>query len=88
MIWSVTVQTLPGDYFPPQAVASVYGVGGLGSTLGSVISIWLVGRTLDSTQSYEPVFVGLGLLMPVAFAAGMCLMGRLKPVELEELNPQ
>jgi ACS family hexuronate transporter-like MFS transporter len=86
MIWSVTVQTLPGDYFPPAAVGSVYGIGGMGSTLGSVIAIWLVGRTLDITQSYQPVFVGLGLLMPVAFTAGMLLMGRLTPVSLEELK--
>lgn len=82
MIWSVTVQTLPGDYFPPHAVASVYGFGGMGSTLGSVISIWLVGRTLDLTHSYQPVFAGLGLLMPVAYAAGMLLMGRLERVSL------
>jgi len=82
MIWSVTVQTLPGDYFPPHAVASVYGFGGMGSTLGSVISIWLVGRTLDVTHSYSPVFVGLGMLMPVACVAGMSLMGRVERVEL------
>ncbi|MEP7366813.1 MAG: MFS transporter [Acidobacteriota bacterium] len=86
MIWSVTVQTLPGDYFPPRAVASVYGVGGMGSTLGSVISIWLVGRTLDLTHSYTPVFVGLGLMMPVAFAAGMLLMGRVERVDGDYLR--
>jgi ACS family hexuronate transporter-like MFS transporter len=83
MIWSVTVQTLRGDYFPPQAVASVYGFGGMGSTLGSVISIWLVGRTLDITHSYVPVFVGLGLLMPVACVVGLALMGRVERVELQ-----
>jgi ACS family hexuronate transporter-like MFS transporter len=82
MIWSVTVQTLPGDYFPPEAVASVYGIGGLGSTLGSVISIWLVGRTLDLTHSYAPVFTGLGLCMPVACIVGMLVMGRVERVEL------
>ena len=83
MIWSVTVQTLPGDYFPPRAVASAYGFGGLGSTLGSVISIWLVGRTLDLTGSYTPVFLALGLVMPLAFTAGMLLMGRVERLEFE-----
>jgi len=83
MIWSVTVQTLPGDYFPPRAVASAYGFGGLGSTLGSVISIWLVGRTLDITGSYTPVFLALGLVMPVAFTAGMLLMGRVERLEFD-----
>jgi ACS family hexuronate transporter-like MFS transporter len=82
MFWSVTVHTLPGDYFPPHAVASVYGFAGTGSTVGSVISTWAVGRTLDLTHSYVPVFVGIGSLMPVAFLVGATLMGRVEPVTL------
>ncbi len=81
MLWSLTVQTLPGDYFPARAVGSVYGIGGLGSTLGSVVSIWLVGRTLDLTGSYVPVFLGLGLLMPVACVVGFWVMGRVERVQ-------
>ena len=82
IFWSVTVHTLPGDYFPPHAVASVYGFGGTGSTVGSVISTWAVGRTLDLTHSYVPVFIGIGLLMPVAFVVGTALMGKVEPVKL------
>jgi len=86
--WSISVQTLPGDYFPPRAVASVFGIGGTGSTVGSVISIWAVGRTLDLTHSYPTVFVGIGCLMPVACLVGMWLMGRVEPVVLREtVNP-
>jgi len=85
MGWSVTVHTLPGDYFPPHAVASVYGIGGAGSTLGSVISTQAVGWTLDLTHSYVPVFVGIGLLMPVAFVVGTWLMGRVEPVRMREV---
>ena len=81
MFWSITVHSLPGDYFPPRAVASVYGIGGTGSTLGSVISTWAVGRTLDVTHSYAPVFIGIGLLMPIALLLGMTLMGRVAPVK-------
>ncbi|MBI3665752.1 MAG: MFS transporter [Acidobacteria bacterium] len=83
IFWSVTVHTLPGDYFPPHAVASVYGVGGTGSTVGSVISTWAVGQILDLTHSYTPVFVGIGLLMPVAFLVGTRLMGRVQPIRLD-----
>jgi len=80
MFWSITVHSLPGDYFPPRAVASVYGIGGAGSTLGSVISTWAVGRVLDATHSYTPVFIGIGLLMPVALVVGTALMGRVEQV--------
>jgi ACS family hexuronate transporter-like MFS transporter len=44
VFWAVAVHTVPGDYFPPHAVASVYGIGGTGSTVGSVISTWAVDR--------------------------------------------
>jgi ACS family hexuronate transporter-like MFS transporter len=82
MWWSVTVHTLPGEYFPSEAVASVYGFGGTGSTLGSVIVIWAVGRMLDLTHSYTPVFVTVGLLMPVAYVVGTLMMGRVERVRL------
>ena len=81
MFWSITIHSLPGDYFPPRAVASVYGIGGTGSTLGSVISTWAVGRTLDVTHSYAPVFICIGLLMPIALLCGMMLMGRVERVK-------
>jgi ACS family hexuronate transporter-like MFS transporter len=81
MWWSIAVHSLPGDYFPPRAVGSVYGIAGTGSTVGSVISTWAVGRTLDVTHSYAPVFIGIGLLMPIALVAGFSLMKRVEPVE-------
>ena len=87
MFWSVSLHSLPGDYFPARAVGSVYGIGGTGSTLGSVISTWAVGRTLDLTGgNYTPVFVGIGMLMPVALIVGLSLMGRVEQVRLKEVR--
>jgi ACS family hexuronate transporter-like MFS transporter len=82
MFWSISVHTLPGDYFPPRAVASVYGIAGTGSTVGSVISTWAVGKTLDLTHSYAPVFIGIGVLMPFAMLIGFSLMKKVEPVKL------
>ena len=76
-----TRSTIQQPSNPPRAVASVYGIGGTGSTIGSVISTWAVGRTLDATHSYAPVFIGLGLLMPIALLAGTAAMGRVEPVK-------
>jgi MFS transporter, ACS family, hexuronate transporter len=80
MWWSISVHTLPGDYFPPRAVGSVYGIAGTGSTIGSVISTWAIGKTVDVTHSYIPAFVGIGVLMPVAMVIGFLLMKRVEPV--------
>ena len=80
IFWSIAVHSLSGDYFPPRAVASVYGIAGTGSTVGSAISTWAVGRTLDITHSYTPVFIGLSLLMPVAMLVGFS-RGRVEMVK-------
>jgi ACS family hexuronate transporter-like MFS transporter len=81
MFWSVTVHTLAGDYFPSQEVGSVYGIAGTGSTVGTAISTWGVGHVLDITHSYEPVFIGIGLLMPIALIVGLLMMGRVVQVQ-------
>ena len=80
ILWSITVHSLPGDYFPPRAVGSVYGFAGTGSTVGSMISTWAVGAVLDATHSYVPVFIGLSLLMPIGLVLGFFLMGRVEPI--------
>ena len=53
---------------------------GDGLTVGSAISTWAVGQTLDVTHSYTLVFIGLSLLMPVALVVGFSLMGRVEMV--------
>ncbi len=83
--WSLSVHSLAGEFFPPRAVASVYGIAGTGSTLGSVVSTWAVGRTLDATHSYSLVFTGVSMLMPVALLVGMSLMGRIEMIRNFEL---
>src|SRR5215467_1403095 len=80
IFWSISVHSLPVDYFPPRAVASVYGIAGTGSTIGSMISTWAVGAILDSTHNYTIVFVGLSMLMPVALLVGFLLMRRVEPI--------
>jgi len=78
--WSLTVHSLAGEYFPSQAVGSVYGISGMGSTIGSAISTWAVGRTLDATHNYSYVFLGLGLLMPIALLTGGSLLGKVEMI--------
>jgi ACS family hexuronate transporter-like MFS transporter len=80
ILWSITVHSLPGDFFPARAVASVYGIAGTGSTVGSMISTWAVGAVLDATHSYVPVFIGLCLLMPIGLVIGFFLMGKIVPI--------
>jgi ACS family hexuronate transporter-like MFS transporter len=80
IFWSIAVHSLAGDYFPPKAVASVYGIAGSGSTIGSAISTWAVGAVLDRTHNYSYVLMGLSALMPIAMMVGFTLMRRVEPV--------
>jgi len=81
IFWAVAVHCLPGDYFPPRAVGSVYGIAGAGSAFGTVITQWAVGAWLDKTADYTMVFIGLSLLMPVAMLVGFTLMKKVEPVQ-------
>ena len=88
IFWSIAVHSLPGDYFPPKAIASVYGIAGSGSTIGSAISTWAVGAVLDKTHNYLLVVMGLSVLMPIAMIVGFTLMRRVEPVTgLEDPTP-
>ena len=83
IFWSISVHSLPGDYFPPRAVGSVYGMAGTGSTVGSMIATWAVGYVVDK-YSYVPAFVGIGMLMPIAMLAGFALMRKVEPIAVAE----
>jgi MFS transporter, ACS family, hexuronate transporter len=80
-VWINNVQTLPSDFFPSRAVASVAGLGGTGAGIGSMIFIFATGWVVDHF-SYTPVLVTAGLLAPVGTLALFALAGRIQPVAI------
>jgi len=80
--WAVNLHTLPVDFFPPSYVGTVFGFGGTGSGLGTLLVTWLVGFTLDLTHSYTLVFIGIGLLLPVALVVVLLLAGRVRRLDI------
>ena len=85
--WAVNLHTLPMDFFPPSYVGTVFGFGGTGSGIGTLMVTWMVGFTLDLTHSYTPVFVGIALLLPIALVVVMPLAGRVRPLDLPAAEP-
>jgi ACS family hexuronate transporter-like MFS transporter len=75
-VWINNVQTLPGDFFPDRAVASVAGLGGTGAGIGSMIFILTTGWVVDHF-SYVPVLVAAGLLAPIGTAVLFALSGKI-----------
>jgi hypothetical protein len=47
-VWINNLQTLPSDFFPKSAVASVFGLGGTSAAIASVLYNWGTGRVVDA----------------------------------------
>jgi ACS family hexuronate transporter-like MFS transporter len=80
-VWINNVQTLPSDFFPGSAVASVAGLGGTAAAVASVLYNWNTGRVVD-LLGYAPVFVAAGILGPLGLAAVLLLAGRIDRVKV------
>lgn len=84
-VWVNNLQTLPSDFFPRSAVASVFGLGGTSAASASVLYNWGTGRVVDAV-GYTPVFVVAGLLGPVGLIVTLLLAGRIAPLTPGELR--
>ena len=78
-VWISNVLTLPGDFFPGRAVASVAGLGGTAAAVASVLYNWNTGRVVD-LLGYTPVFVAAGVLGPLGLLSVFLLAGRIERV--------
>ncbi len=82
-VWINNVQTLPSDFFPREAVASVAGLGGTGAGIGSMIFTLGTGWVVDHF-SYTPVFTVAGLLAPLGTVVLFTLAGHIHPLNKSE----
>jgi ACS family hexuronate transporter-like MFS transporter len=78
-VWINNLQTLPSDFFPQGAVASVAGLGGTAAAVASVLYNWNTGRVVD-LLGYTPVFIAAGILGPLGLAAVFLLAGPIQRV--------
>jgi MFS transporter, ACS family, hexuronate transporter len=70
---------LPGDVFPKNAVASVYGLASMGSGFGGMLFTLITGWVVDH-YSYTPVFIGFGVLPLIGATILWLLVGELRPI--------
>ena len=82
-VWINNVQTLPSDFFPSRAVASVAGLGGTGAGVGAIIVTLATGWVVDHF-SYVPVLVAAGLLAPLGTVVLFAVAGPFRRVALKK----
>jgi ACS family hexuronate transporter-like MFS transporter len=78
---SASLFAVPGDLFPPAAVATVWGASGAAGSLAAALSQPVIGWTIDR-YSYEPVFVAVASMHIVSALCIMLLVRRIEPVVL------
>src|SRR6202008_5144251 len=65
--FTIMANTLPSDLFESGSVASVSGLGGTGTGLGTIAAFLLVGRVSDArqamgTHAFDPIVIVLGII--------------------------
>lgn len=65
--FTIIANTLPSDLFESRSVATVSGLGGTGTGLGTIVATKLVGYVLDArqsagTHSFDPIIIAAGIV--------------------------
>jgi ACS family hexuronate transporter-like MFS transporter len=82
--WINNVQTIPSDFFPQQAVASVAGLGGVGAGAGAILFTLTTGWVVDNF-SYTPILVVAGLLPVLGTLILFTLGGPIRRLSFEKV---
>jgi ACS family hexuronate transporter-like MFS transporter len=85
--WSSNLFSVVGDMFPRQIVGSVTGFGGMISTLGTMLLMFVTGQILKLTGEYLEVFIMASLAYPLAVSVLHLLAPKLEAAELDEPKP-
>jgi MFS transporter, ACS family, hexuronate transporter len=80
--FSANIFTLTSDIFPPQAVASVVGIGGTAGAVGGMLMAKIVGYVLQWTSSYMIPFLIAGFAYLVSLGIIQALAPRLDPAKI------
>jgi ACS family hexuronate transporter-like MFS transporter len=86
--WSANLFTLTSDMFPRRAVGSVVGIGGMAGAIGGMFISIVVGRILQATGSYVPIFIIAGCTYLVALLIIHLLVPNLDPANLDDPNAE
>jgi MFS transporter, ACS family, hexuronate transporter len=74
---------MPGDVFPKNTVASVFGLASMGSGFGGMLFTLITGWVVDH-YSYTPVFIGFGVLPLICATILWLLVGELRSTQQAE----
>ena len=81
--WSTMALTLPSDLYPSSTVATVSGMSGTGSGIGTILSTYLIGWVSDR-YSFEPILIAASAVPLVATALVFLLVRERRSAQRRE----
>ncbi|MEO8660242.1 MAG: MFS transporter [Bryobacteraceae bacterium] len=78
--------SFPADVFPSSSVGSIWGLASMGSGFGGMLFALITGWVVDH-YSYEPVFIGFGLLPLITTGILWFALGPLEPLTFDTSYP-
>jgi ACS family hexuronate transporter-like MFS transporter len=78
------IQTLPGDFFSGKSVGSLAGMGGMVGVFSVILLNFLVSKIAE--VSYTPIFIIIGIFVPLGIAAVFYFGGNIGPVDKARLD--
>jgi ACS family hexuronate transporter-like MFS transporter len=81
--WINNVQTLPSDFFPPEAVGAVAGLGGVGAGVGAILYVLATGWVVDHF-SYTPILIIASFLPLLGTVILFAIGGRVQRIAVAE----
>jgi len=77
--FTIMANTLPSDLFQSESVASVSGLGGTGTGIGTIIATKLIGYVSDArqatgTHSFDPIVIAAGIIPLVGMILTLLLL--------------
>jgi ACS family hexuronate transporter-like MFS transporter len=81
--FSANLYTLPSDLFPPRAVGTVIGIGGMLGSLGGMVMAKYAGYVLEKIGVYTPIFIVAGSAYLIALLVIHLLTPSMTPVRDE-----
>ncbi len=81
--WSANIFTIASDMFPKRVIGSVVGIGGMAGAVGGMLIAMIVGRILQWTGSYLPIFIIAGSAYLVALGIIHLLAPKLEPAQVD-----
>lgn len=82
--WASNIFTLVSDIFPKKAVATVTGLSGFAGAVGGALAASLVGILLESSGSYQLIFLAAGFAYTFNWLIIRLLIREIKPIQFRD----